>query len=365
MKKLAIVGTHPKTRDLAPFDDESFVIWVFNEAPQDPFCKRWDGCFQLHKPEVYTSQLNMVNGTHWAWLQQDHGANKTIWMQDRDARVPNSSRYPMDEIVQQIPGASPAGQPFFTSTVSMALALGLYLGYEEIHVWGVDLSSGTEYAYQQLCWLYWCGVAKAILGGRFVMHSGLQHFTARVYGYEGEVQIPGEHYQARVDFWNEEEKTRNIEAAKLRTKYNAALSDFDPKRFGEFIEQAQDAALAWGEAAGALAEARMYAERTDPISRQQFERRGAQAQIDSEKNREEMFKAWGEMQYVFNSWAMTRDARAREQVKLFAEKMLKFAYNAGGNTGVWNENARYMGEYDNRVTAAGGERTRKALGIEA
>jgi len=31
--RVAIVGSHPETRNQAPWDDLSFDIWVFNEAP--------------------------------------------------------------------------------------------------------------------------------------------------------------------------------------------------------------------------------------------------------------------------------------------------------------------------------------------
>ncbi len=365
MQKLAIVGSHPKTRDNAPWNDPAYTIWLFNEAAQDPFCQRWDAIFQLHKPSVYTSSLNMVNGTHWDWLQQDHGINKTIYMQERDDRVPNSVRYPMDEICLTIPAAKPAGEPFFTSSAAMALALALYLGYETIEVYGVDLSSGTEYQYQQLCWLYWCGVARAMIGDGFKMMSGEQHVTARVYGYQGEVQIDRAYFAERAAMLEDEYKAQEVEQAKVRAKLADCLAQFDHKRYSTLIGQAQDIAIALGEARGAADEAQMYAKRDDPISRQQFERRGATAQKEGEQAKTEMWKAWGEMLYVWNTWSMTRDSRARDQVKSFSTKMLNMAYNVGGNSGIWMESARYLMEYDDRVTAAGGKRTIKALGLEA
>jgi hypothetical protein len=352
MQKLAIVGSHFKTRENAPFNDPSYIIWAFNEAAQDPFCKRWDVVFQLHKPEVYSSVNNMVNVKHWDWLQQDHGVAKTVYMQA------------LDEIVMMLPAAKPSGQPFFTSSASMALALALYLGYEHIEVYGVDLSSGTEYQYQQLCWLYWCGVARAMIGEGFKLMSGEQHVQARVYGYEGEIQIDRNYFVERATVLEDEFKTQEVELAKLRAKLSDCLASFDPKRYSALIGQAQDVAIALGEAKGALDEAQAYANRQDPISRQQFERRGATAQRDGEQAKIEMYKAWGEMLYVWNTWALTKDSRARDQVKTFSAKMLNLAVTTGGNSGVWQENARYLIEYDDRVTAAGGMRTQRALGLE-
>jgi hypothetical protein len=63
---LAIVGSHPATREYAPYDDTRFEIWLFNEAAQKPSVyKRWDGLLQIHKEQVYSSLTNWVNKDHW------------------------------------------------------------------------------------------------------------------------------------------------------------------------------------------------------------------------------------------------------------------------------------------------------------
>jgi len=84
--KIAIVGTHPATRENAPWGDSDYLIWLFNETPASPWVKRWDASFQLHAPEVYTSTNNFVDPSHWAWLQQPH-PGRVIYMQQRDERV--------------------------------------------------------------------------------------------------------------------------------------------------------------------------------------------------------------------------------------------------------------------------------------
>jgi hypothetical protein len=138
LKSLAIVGSHPDTRELAPYQSSGFDIWLFNEAAMKPeVYRRWDALLQIHKPEVYASENNWVNKDHWTWLQQDHG--KVIWMQDVDPRVPNSRKYPLDEILKLTPFH------YLRSTPAMALALGIYLGYTDIWLYGSELSSNTEY----------------------------------------------------------------------------------------------------------------------------------------------------------------------------------------------------------------------------
>lgn len=363
MRKLAIVGTHSSTRDQAPFDDLDFDIWVYNEAPQAEWCKRWTACFQIHDPSVYMSANNFVNKQHWDWLQQDHG-KRIIWMQDYDELVPNSRRFPIAEMISTMPSVQPVeGETFFESTAAMSLALALYLKYDYIVVYGVDLSSGTEYAYQQNNWMYWSGVARSMLGNNFVIKSGLQHFIKRLYGYEGETQIERSHFQKRAEFWNAEKRTHENRMYKLRNSLRDAITDREYEKFSDMIVDAQNTAQLLGEAVGALQEAQNYAGRADPISRQQFERRGAQAQEDGDKARAEMDKESGKLEYVWNAWRLTGDPNAAKQVRAFYANLIDLALKTGGNLGVWRENARYMVEYDNRVTAAGGERTLKALGM--
>jgi hypothetical protein len=361
MHKLAITGTHPDTRGNAPFDNPDYDIWVFNEAPQADWCKRWTSVFQMHKREVYESPNNMVNVTHWDWLQQDHGIDKTVWMQEVDDRVPNSNRFPLDEIKMFLAGAE---YGMFTSTAAQSLALALYLGYEHIEVYGVDLSSNTEYAYQLPGWLYWVGVAKAMIGPGLVLKSGLQHFTNRVYGYEGETQIDRDWFAGRAEHWESEKRDNETSLKKLRDRFQKALAEGRADRIPDIIIQSQDVTIKLGHAAGSLQEAQMYSGRDDPIARQQFERRGAQAQIDGDQKKDAMNKVLGSLEYVFNAWKNNaNNGAALNQLRTFYDQYLQRAVDVGGNLGVMQENYVYMNEYDSRITAAGGERTLKALGV--
>ena len=360
MKKLAIVGTHPGTRDQGPFEDLDYDIWVFNEAPQAEWCKRWTACFQMHKAEVYTSPNNMVDKTHWEWLQKDHGGARTIYLQEMDTRIPNGCRFPLDEIREFVPAARLG---MLTSTVSMALALGLYLGYETIELWGVDLGSNTEYAYQQMGFAYWVGVALATIGDGFKLHSGSQHFSSRVYGYEGETQISRDYFEARVEVWEGKKKSQEWAVNKLRNRFEEAIREGKADKLAGLILEAEGTTINLGQAVGALQEARQYAGREDPIARQQFERRGAQAQLDGEKRKDEMNKTLGSLEYVLNAWIQTRSDVALKQVRHFYDIYLQKAVEVGGFLGAMQENFSYMGEYDSRIQAAGGVRTLKALGM--
>ena len=152
--KLAIVGSGPDTREQAPFDDPSFDIWIFNEAANAPWCRRWSACFQMHEPEIYAGH-NTKDPHHWEWLQQAHG--KPIYMQEQDPRVRDSVRYPLED------AQALAGVQMFPTTFAYMAALAILQGYTEIRIFGVELSA-SEYQYQANGYLFWFGFLRGRLG---------------------------------------------------------------------------------------------------------------------------------------------------------------------------------------------------------
>ena len=349
-KSLAIVGSHPDTREKAPYNDPEWDVWLFNEAPQKPEIYRsWDASFQLHKPEVYASEHNWVNKDHWNWLQQDHG-DKTIWMQEVDPRVPNSKKYPLDDVLKLVP------YKYLRSTPAMALALGILLGYDTIAIYGSDLTSNTEYQYQAINYAFWIGFAHGRgIDLRLECWYGEFHGLP-IYGYEGETQIPREFFELRIQ--DAETFLRSIQGGKdkVSAKIDEYMLEFKPDKVGELTLALEEVALKVGEAEGALSEAKRYAASMDPISRQQFERVSAQAQIDGEQKRADMYHAGGRCEYVWNVWKNTGNAQALQQLRLFLNEKTKLALETGRLQGVFRENTQYMNEYDRLVTAVGGAR---------
>ena len=349
MKKLAIVGSHPDTRENAPYDDPDFEIWLFNESPQKPeIYKRWDHAFQMHKEEVYASPENWVNETHWEWLQQDHG-ERVIWMMKRDERVPNSKEYPLDEILKLVP------YKYLRSTPAMALALAIYLGYEHVALYGSELSSNTEYGYQAINYAFWIGFA---LGrGVFVdLQCWQNEFNQTIYGYEGETQVPKDFFQLRIDDLALAARVNKKSLEQIEQKFKDAVFGANIEKAGQLAGALGTMALKAGEASGAVGEAYRYHKRSNPISRQEFERVCAQAQKDGEASKEDMIHLGGISEYVYNSWIQTGDANARDQLLEFVGRQKDAAFKTGQYLGVFRENAQYMQKYDDLTVAAGGPR---------
>lgn len=169
-KKVAIVGWATSSRDQAPWDDESFDIWSCNELGMLLPDKRWDLWFDLHAWGPLSNEL-MQRVAPWlspqgrnpdrkkevideriAWLaKQDCPA----FMLEKHPDVPNSIGYPFEEVFTRFGN-------YFTSTVAYQIALAIMRDYEEIHLYGIDMATDTEYWYQRPCVEHFLGIAKGM-----------------------------------------------------------------------------------------------------------------------------------------------------------------------------------------------------------
>ena len=348
-RPLAIVGSNPRGRELVPWDDPKVEIWLFNEAPQAPEkYPRWDVCLQMHKVEVYTSPENWNNKKHWDWLQQEH-PGKTIYMIEADERVPNSVTYPLEEVLAQTP------YRYLRSTPAMALALAIYLGYTDISLYGSELTSNTEYQYQAVNYAYWIGIAHG-KGINLKLRCWQDEFEQPIYGYEGETQIGRDFFEQRAAIHDKAWRINELALTRIKEKIDDAMYKTDFGVVARLTSDIELAALATGETAAALAEAECYSKRSNPISRQEFERASAQAQQDGEGVREKMFKASGKAEYVWNVWKQTGRNEALNQLRQFLLEYGQLAYGTGAQLGIFHESLIYMGEYDKLTTALGGQR---------
>lgn len=352
---LAIVGSHSATRGLAPYDDPTVEIWLFNESAQKPeVYKRWDGLLQIHGQEVYSSPANWVNKDHWEWLQKDHGPGKKIWMQEVDPRVPNSVRYPIEAILEMTP------YKYLRSSPAMALALAIHLGYEHILLYGSELSSNTEYTYQAVNYAFWIGFAHG-KGIDLELRCWENEFNQRIYGYDGEFSIDSEFFIQRMTE-NEQAWTNNESVLKrIKERLDLAMVEGKVEEAGQLSLEIEAVAMATGETSGAMGEAERYARRDNPISRQEFERTAARAQEQYAMKLQDRFHAGGKCEYVWNVWRQTRQIAALNQFRVFLKEKVEAAYEAGIRLGVNRENLMYLAEYDGRLTAAGGVRALKQV----
>jgi len=207
-KKVIIMGFAPSTRCDTPFDDESFEVWGLNDLYRCiPRADRW---FEMHTREVIENHP-YYGGKHLKELQD---CQIPIYMQQVHPDIPHSMRYPIEQMTRYFFGDDiPEGTSdkdtlyysYFTNTVSYMMALAIYEGYEEIHLYGVDMCADSEYSHQRPSVEYFIGFArgrgikvrvplksdllKTIYPYEYVdTHPLRRRMEARIEGHELEVQ---------------------------------------------------------------------------------------------------------------------------------------------------------------------------------
>ena len=139
-KKVAIIGTQPASRLVAPFGDPEWTIWGTSPGNMNVL-PRIDAWFEMH--------VNLL----WPKYQM-YGVPYVRWVNDNQWPVvaidqrffPRAIRYPIEDMLRQF------GRPeayFFTSTFAYAMAYAISIGVEEMGLYGVDMSSKDEYILQR------------------------------------------------------------------------------------------------------------------------------------------------------------------------------------------------------------------------
>jgi len=206
MKKLAMVG-FAGSYDEAPYGDDTFEIWTMNSMYN--FIPRYDVLFDIHDiGEIQKRVQKPDEPNHYETLKK---LTKPIYMQRQFDEIPASVEFPLTELVNKYK-IQPMGDKFFaTCTVSHMLALAYDMGYEEVHLYGIDEAVDGEYVDEMPSVLYWLGM----LAGKGVKlfispHSPLMK-GYWVYGYEDKPK------KQHVDFLEHElNRVHEIEAEALR-----------------------------------------------------------------------------------------------------------------------------------------------------
>ena len=364
---VAIVGSHPKTREDFDFTREDCDIWVFNEAlsaKNQDWCKRATGVFQMHKPVIWRSKTNRNDPEHYDWLQS--GDTPVIFMQDNYQDVPMAERYPMDEIL----AAFPTAKDYFTSSVAYAIALAIYKGYTKIEVYGVEMETNTEYGHQRSGVAYWIGFADGA-GIETEFHSH-KFFNDLRYGYEGNMQIPVERYQQRIDGMEKHINGSQEMFSKVNAIIGGVLGEFiktykaDLSRLDELIMANRQNAHTFGMADGRRQVNKHYLQNCQTmleesgdylVARQEFEGQVIQAMKKLPELHQAMQGAAGQL-HAAREDLNTNDNKDRRAalVKAFQGKLEGF-YNSVTDLGRWQgimeENKMLVAEFDSYLKASG------------
>ena len=142
--KIAILGSHPATKALAPYRDPSWQIWQCSPDNKDAL-PRWDRLFELHVPIEHKSR----SPDYIKWVTAQRG----VVMRDYQAmaRMDGAVAYPENK------ARTLFGPFFFTSSIAYMMAMALMelaaaaqRGEEmKMGLWGIMQASETEFSYQR------------------------------------------------------------------------------------------------------------------------------------------------------------------------------------------------------------------------
>lgn len=135
--KVALIGTAPSSRLLAPYNDPSWKIWACSPGNMGTL-PRVDIWFEIHANLLWPECVS-YGAPYIEWLKKQ---TFPIYMQNQTL-VPNALTFPKDELVKEF------GPYFFTSSFAWMIAMAIKQGAKEIALFGVDMASKDEYALQR------------------------------------------------------------------------------------------------------------------------------------------------------------------------------------------------------------------------
>jgi hypothetical protein len=192
--KVAIVG-FASNWDKAPFKDPDFEIWGLNELyklfnmPQHAELNcRADRWFEIHSRQSPSKNTE----EHISWLQQ---CTIPAYMWQHYDDMPSSLPFPKDEVLEFVaskglklvfPDGTEAVNDYVTNSISWMVLFAWMLGFEEIHIYGVDLAQNEEYLYQRPNLEYYIGAMQAT-GIKIVMPETCDLLKAALlYGFQSD-----------------------------------------------------------------------------------------------------------------------------------------------------------------------------------
>ena len=185
-KRVAIIGFCQDSREWTPYEDSSLECWGLNRGYV--FQRRADRWYDMHSKEIRYCEHRRP-GKHTEWLKAFKGP---VYMHQPDPEIPNSVAYPLAEVAHEIAGnlyrqdkdgnlTSAENEPYLTSSIAQEIAHAITEGYDEIRLYGIDLNTDSEYAWQKPGVEYLLGVA-AGRGIKVVLPDCCPLLKGRIYG---------------------------------------------------------------------------------------------------------------------------------------------------------------------------------------
>jgi len=221
--KIAIVGTAPTSKMLAPYDDKSWHIWACSAGNVNalPRVNIW---FEMHAIVEMMAPENRAMATpFFAWLKEKSDADVfEVVMLEFNQYVPKAIPYPRDEMIEKF------GRNWFTSSVAYMMALAIARGATEIGLFGVDMAADQEHYSGQRAGCTWFIEKAESLG--ITVHvppESCLKTAVPMYGYS-----EGTHFHRRINA-----TILQVQAALNNANAQIAASRDQANYFGGALEQ--------------------------------------------------------------------------------------------------------------------------------
>lgn len=136
-EKVAIIGTAPSSRLLAPYNDPTWTIWGTSPGNMVGL-PRFDAWVEVHSNMLWP-EYRAYGEPYVKWLNESQfplmAVNKQMF--------PRATEFPWRKLVEEF------GPYFFSSTFAWCMGLAIHLGVKELGLFGVDMSSKDEYILQR------------------------------------------------------------------------------------------------------------------------------------------------------------------------------------------------------------------------
>lgn len=147
-RKIALVGTCPSSRLLAPYGDKEWTIWACSENNARGVLPRVDAWFELHADLMWEPPAKWEEA-YIAWLNEQ---TFKLYAQRVDL-FPKAIRFPHEEMLREF------GPDWFTSTLAWMMAFAIVQKPDEIGIYGCDMSHPSEYGHQRPAMKYFIEMA--------------------------------------------------------------------------------------------------------------------------------------------------------------------------------------------------------------
>lgn len=138
--KVALVGTAPSSRLLAPYNDPTWQIWACSPGNMNQI-PRFDVWVEIHGNLMFPEHQS-YGKPYIDWLKQ---IKQPVLILKNHYDLPTGVVLPWWDYIKE----DAFGQDFFTSSFAWMMAHAMTIGAKEIQLFGIDMASRDEYILQR------------------------------------------------------------------------------------------------------------------------------------------------------------------------------------------------------------------------